>query len=254
MRREYIDSMKGKGFAEFTNACEELKNCKYVLAENKIAALLKSIADNKQLYSMFGAALYGFDYKTVFTDCVVGGSGFKLPSEPQKAIALVFRILIDIDSGKMPLPNFLEAYFYSESFNESYARFSLEIIAPFLTYCRMYFLKVDAQDAAFLEQDKEISQTYDDVNNKVRSDLRDEALVCVNTLLDVGEREISGIDGAEYMACLNGLIRAIKKNDSDDMISAFLGVKYAVAYFFGGDLSVSDSLKKLEYDIRHLTD
>lgn len=253
MRREYIDSMKGKGFGEFIRACEELKNCKYVLAENKITALLKSVADNKQLYSMFGAALYGFDYKTVFNDCVVG-SGFKLPSEPQKAIALVFRILIDIDSGNMPLPSFLEAYFYSESVNESYARFSLEILAPFLSYCRMYFVKAEAQGAAFLEQDRNMSQAYDDVNNKFREDMRDDALASVHELLDFGDKEMSGIELAEYRACLCGFIRAVKRNNGDDTISAFLGVKYAVAYFFKGNDEALDMLKRLDYAVRHLTD
>ena len=38
MRREYIDSMKAKGFGDFITACDELRSCKYILAENKIAA------------------------------------------------------------------------------------------------------------------------------------------------------------------------------------------------------------------------
>ena len=130
MRREYLDSMRADGLHEFIRACEELKNCKYVLAENKIAGLLKSIADNKQLYSMFGTIMYGFDYKRVFNACVAE-RGFALPLEKKKAIALVFRILLDIDGGKLPLKQFLEAYFYSEQINESFARFALEVVAPF---------------------------------------------------------------------------------------------------------------------------
>lgn len=254
MRREYIDSMNAKGFGEFINACEELKNCKYVLAENKIAALLKSIADNKQLYSMFGAALYGFDYKSAFSECVVNG-GFVLPNVPQKAIALVFRILVDIDSGKMPLANFLEAYFYSESLNESYARFGLEVVSPFLAYCRMLFVQADSQDNTLLSPENPISRAYDNVNDKFRADLRQNALECLNSLIDIADTAITGpIDKAEYIACLRGLIRAIKKSDYDDIISAFLGVKYAVAYFFTGNAAVTEIYKKLEYDIKHLND
>lgn len=252
MRREYIDSMKTSGFGEFVNACENLKNCKFVLAENKITALLKSIADNKQIYSMFGAALIDFEYKSVFTDCVVG-NGFSLPSDPKTAVALVFRILLDIDSGKMTLQNFLEAYFYSESINESFARFTLEVISPFETYCKMFFVRADAPEDLLTAND--IAQAYDNVNDKFREDLRNDALACVASLIDTAENAITGvIDRAEYSACLNGLTRAIKTREYDDIISAFLGVKYAVAYFFKSNKAVIDVYKKLEYDIKHMAE
>ncbi len=255
MRREYIDSMKGKGFGEFLNACEDLKNSKYVIAENKIAALLKSVADNRQLYSMFGAALYEFDYKRTFTECVVG-NGFTLPDEPKKAIALVFRILVDIDSGKMPLENFLQAYFYSESVNESFARFGLEIVAPFEAYCRMFFSRADSvNDNVPVFDDDKMQRAYEDVNTKFHRDLRDDALSCVAALIEIAETAIAGvIDRAEYIACLNGLTRCIKLRDYDDIISAFIGVKYAVAYFFKSDKSVIEIYKRLEHDIKHLSD
>lgn len=268
MRRDYIDNMKADGFGEFLNACEELKNCKYVIAENKIAAVLKSIADNKQLYSMFGAALYGFDYKTTFTGSV-GDSGFVLPSDPKTAIALVFRILLDIDSNIMPLRNFLEAYFYSESVNESYARFGLEVIAPFTAYCRSFFAQSDASVAAtigiptdnasgkaqYSAVDGKIAQAYENVNSKIYKDLKSDAASCLAILLEIADDTITGvIDRAEYTACLNGLVRALKTDNYDDIISAFLGVKYAVAYFFKSSKNVLDIYKKLEYDIKHLAD
>ncbi|MCM1367326.1 MAG: hypothetical protein NC184_00735 [Roseburia sp.] len=255
--------MRADGFGEFLNACEELKNCKYVIAENKIAAVLKSIADNKQLYSMFGAALYGFDYKTTFT-CCISDSGFVLPSDPKTAIALVFRILLDIDGNIMPLKNFLQAYFYSESINESFARFGLEVVAPFIAYCRAFFVQSDAAAASSLadgddgkaasgEVDGRIAQAYESVNSKMYKDLKTDASNCLSVLLEIAEDAITGIiDRAEYSACLNGLVRALKTDSYDDIISAFLGVKYAVAYFFKSNRNVIDIYKKLEYDIKHL--
>lgn len=245
MRRDYIDSMKSDGFGEFLTACEALRNCKFVVAENKISALLKAIADNKQLYSMFGVALYGFDYKTTFTECI-GSNVFSLPADTKKAIALVFRILLDIDAGKMSLQNFLEAYFYSVSINESYARFCLEIIAPFERYCRTLFAKAESlpNDSVPIRDDA-----------KVQSTLKTDARNCVATLMDIAENTITGvIDRAEFKACLNGLTRAIDTEDYDNVISAFLGVKYAVAYFFKSSKTVLEIYKKLEYDIKHLAD
>ncbi|MDE7464135.1 MAG: hypothetical protein K2M48_03805 [Clostridiales bacterium] len=245
MRRDYLDSMKADGFGEFLNACETLRNCKYIIADSKIAALLKSIADNKQLYSMFGAALYDFDYKPTFTECV-GGNMFALPTDPKTAIALVFRILMDIDSGKMPLRNFLEAYFYNESINESYARFGLEVISPFESYCRMFISQADTENA-------DMSQNYDNMSDKRRKDLKTDALACVAALIDYADTAINGVyDRAEYNACLNGLVRNLKSDETDGTISAYIGVKYAVAYFFKSNPDVNDIFKKLEYDIKHL--
>lgn len=251
MRRDYIETMKSDGFGEFLSACDSLKNCKYVIAEKKIAELLKSIADNKKLYSMFGSALYGFDYNLVFSECVSGGAFF-LPSDSKKAIALVFRILLDIDSGKTSFRNFLDAYFYSVSPNESYARFCLEVISPFESYCRIAFSQ---PDAFRLPKDSDAEQEYENVNGKFRADLKSDALNCVATLMEIANATITGvIDRAEFVACLNGLIKAIKADDYDNIISAFLGVKYAVAYFFKSSKSVIEIYKKLEHDIKHLAD
>ncbi len=252
MRREYLDSMKTSGFGEFVSACDDIRNSKFIFAKGKITALLKSVADNKQLYSMFGAALVDFDYKRVFASCV-NGSTFVLPQDPKTAIALVFRILMDIDDGAMPLQNFLEAYFYSESINESYARFVLEIIVPFETYCRMYFVRAAELPEDFLNDGDKLSQAYDEMGDKFREDLKADALACVEALIDIADSSITGIiDKAEYVACLNGLTRSIKTHDYDDIISSFLGVKYAVAYFFKTSKTVIDVYKKLEYDIKHL--
>lgn len=250
MRRNYLESMKSDGLGEFLSACDSLKNCKYVLAESKITALLKSIADNRQLYSMFAASLYGFDYNRTFSSCVGNGS-FILPADQKKAIALVFRILLDIDSGKIELRNFLEAYFYSAMINESYARFCLEIVAPFKSYCsNMYAQPIALQEITVKD---DANDAYEEVSGKFRADLKTDALNCVATLIDIADSAITGlIEREEYTACLNGLTRAINDEEYENIISAFLGVKYAVAYFFKSSKTVTDIYKKLEYDIKHI--
>ncbi len=267
MRRDYIESMKSGGLDEFIAACEDLKNSKYVIAENKIAAVLKSIADNRDLYTMFGSALYGFDYQSTFASCV-GGSYFTLPSDAQKAVALVFRILLDIDSGRLSLANFLEAYFYSESINESYARFCLELITPFETYCRVLMsrpavpppiMREKPSDAENIKEvgsvETVVSETYNDVNNKFTESLKNDAFDCLKTLSDFGASAIVGvIDRDEFEACLDGLARSIRSGDNKYIISSFLGVKYAVSYFFKSTKTVIDVYKKLEFAVKRLTD
>lgn len=252
MRRDYLESMKADGLGEFLTACGNLKNCKFVVAETKIAALLKAIADNKQLYSMFSAALYGFDYKQAFSDCICTG-GFALPTEPKKAIALVFRILLDIDTGKMSLQKFLEAYFYSVSLNESFARFCLEVVTPFETYCKTTYMRADAllNDMPEHEQMK----AYEKINSEQKNGLKSDAVKCVATLIEIADTAITGaMDRAEFNACLKGLIRAINADDRDNTISSFVGVKYAVSYFFRSSRSVLEIFKQLEHDVKNIVD
>lgn len=252
MRRDYIESMKTDGLGEFITACNNIKNCKFVVAENKIAALLKAIADNKQLYSMFSAALYGFDYKQVFADCI-GTGGFVLPTEPKKAIALVFRILLDIDTNKMSLQNFLEAYFYSVSLNESYARFCLEVIAPFETYCKTSFMRADAL-LNDIPQDEQL-KAYEKINSEQKNGLKSDAIACLATLIEIGDETLTvPMDRAEFNACLKGLVRALNSDDRDNIISAFVGVKYAVAYFFKSSRSILEIFKKLDHDVKTIVD
>lgn len=250
MRRDYIETMQAVGYGEFLTACESLKNCKYVIAESKITALLKSIADNKQLYMLFGKVLYGFDYSAVFSECVYNGL-FALPDDPKTAVALVFRILLDIDSGKMSLRSFLEAYFYSVSINESYARFCLEVVSPFESYCRTLLAGAETDEKSDVEPEVD----DDDAKNNKCEMLKNDALACIATLLQIADSVISGvIDRAEFTACLGGLTRAIESDDFKNAIPAFLGVKYAIAYFFKSSKNVLDIFKRLEFDIKHLTD
>ena len=247
----YLDSMSASGLDDFLLACDNIKNCKYVLAETRIAALLKTIADNRQLYSMFAAALYGFDYTKSFSDCIVGSS-FVLPSEPKIAVAVVFRVLLDIDSGKMPLQKFLEAYFSGETVNESYARFTLEVITPFETYCKMLYAKAEQSPSGVFDEQE--AQMYDDDSAKLDEKLRTDARMCVAALMDIAEQTIDGsVDRDEFLACVKGLKRALDADNEDNIISAFLGVKYAVSYFFKSSDTVAAIFKKLDYDIKHLS-
>lgn len=262
MRREIIDSMQARGFGEFIAACDNLRNCKYVIAESKITALLKSIADNKQLYSLFASTLDGFDYNKVFYECVsVSDRMFVLPNDYKNAIALVFRLLLDIDNGKIKLESFLAAYFAPGSLNEEFARFGLEIIAPFEAYCKMYFsqnpeladadvkLPGQTQGSNFLQAPAPPPQ------EKLDEELKKDALFCVSELTDVGNDAINSIvDRREYSACLDGLARALRSYGYNDIVSAFIGVKYAVMYFFASKSEVIDIFKKLEYDIKHISD
>ncbi len=264
MRRDIIDGMNSSGFEEFFAACDELRNCKYVIAESKITALLKAIADNRQIYAMFASALKGFDYNKVFYECVSASDRmFVLPNDYKNAIALVFRILLDMDNGKIKLETFLEAYYSPGSVNEEYARFGLEIVAPFAAYCKMYFAQnADAADTSLLELAPARRQNGTNLlqsapppqTDGLDETLKKDALDCIIKLTDIGNDSINNFaDRREYSVCLDGLSRALRLYGYDDIVSAFIGVKYAVLYFFSAMPDILAVYKKLEYDVKHLS-
>lgn len=127
---------------EFANACESFLSSKYIVADTKIAPILKSIAKSKYLYALFSELLKGFDYETEFKTATSRGE-FSLPIEHEIAVALVFRILVDIDSGALPYSEFLANNFKSDSASEEFARFCLEAVKPFEEFTKEIFNEVD---------------------------------------------------------------------------------------------------------------
>lgn len=251
MRREYIDSMKSDDFSEFISACEGLKNCKYIIAEAKITELLKTIADNKQVYSMFGVALFGFDYSAAFSEAIKNG-GFTLPADRKTAIALVFRLLLDIDNREKPLNNFLEAYFYSETLNEAYARFALEVIVPFESYCKSIYAQTD-HDVVETAIKEATEESHEKLRSEMHNGLKEDALKCVEKLVDFADSNMENIiDRAECIACLRNLSHCLNTRDYDEIISTFIGVKYTVLHFFKTDNTVIAIYEQLENDIKKL--
>lgn len=128
--------------SEFANACESLLSSKYIVADTKIAPILKSIAKSKYLYALFSELLKGFDYEKEYATATERGE-FSLPFEHDIAVALVFRILVDIDSGVLPYSEFLDSNFKSDSASEEFARFCLEAVKPFEEFTKEIFNEVD---------------------------------------------------------------------------------------------------------------
>lgn len=120
----------------FFDACNEMIQGRFILSDIKISKILKSIANSEVLYNLFAKVLMDFKFKEEFenakTNTKVNGGYFALPDDKQKAIALVFCLLLEVDNQKMNLQNFVNDYFYSpEGYNISYSNFSLSILVPF---------------------------------------------------------------------------------------------------------------------------
>ena len=258
MRNNMPSKSKTEEIEEFLLACNALENCKYVVSDSKLRELFKTFADSRYLYGMIANVLYGFNYAQAFNESVANGI-FELPRDAKKAVALVFRLLWDIDAGKTPFGAFLETYYRGVDLSDAFELFCSEVIKPFKMYCCMLLSASDTTVAKAADPAARTAQSgeYTDTKGAVRpvSGARSDALNCITALAEIGNSILTGaIDRDEYGICLKGLVRALNGDSYEDIVSSLLGVKYATAYFFRASAEVAEIYKKLAYDIKHLND
>jgi hypothetical protein len=125
---------------EFTAACNELIKGKFVLADIKIAKILKTIANSEDIYNLLEECMINFNYRHEIGKCFVKsgveGKQFTLPPESFKLIPLVFCLLVSLDSKTADLNEFLNTQFPAViGQNEKYTQFANVVINPSATPC-----------------------------------------------------------------------------------------------------------------------
>ncbi|MDY6367020.1 MAG: hypothetical protein SPL13_00665 [Clostridia bacterium] len=129
-KREELDA--------FILRADELISSKYILADVKIVNLLKSIAASDTIVALFKNCLTDFDYYKATKEYLVkssmadGKGEFITPPSSKELLAFIFNILMDIDSGKIKLAEFIDVYFYEDgSMYSGYQAFLKSMIVPF---------------------------------------------------------------------------------------------------------------------------
>jgi hypothetical protein len=92
----------------FLERCDEFIDSKYILADVKLASLLKSIASSDTLLALFQNCLNGFDYYgaqkryLVKNPHVTSDKGeFVLPPNSRELLAFIFTTLVEIDGKRI---------------------------------------------------------------------------------------------------------------------------------------------------------
>lgn len=120
----------------FLDACDGLIAGTYREADVGISQVLRCLAESEDLKGLFNAVTEEFDYaqsRSFYLRDLPNGKGtVYLPSGRVDALAFVFCLLAEIDSGVVKFRDFLLRYFYVDgSFTASYALFADRIIRPF---------------------------------------------------------------------------------------------------------------------------
>ncbi|MBR5226568.1 MAG: hypothetical protein IKV69_00675 [Clostridia bacterium] len=118
-------------------SCNDIINGKFILAYNKISALLKNLTASKDVYNLLATHLNNFDFEREFSRAQLRSAKektkFVLPEAPDKILPFVFCVLVNINNHTIDLDQFITEFFPSENGNhaEEFQRFAKEIILPF---------------------------------------------------------------------------------------------------------------------------
>lgn len=144
----------------FYKACSDMKSSKFILAETKISAILRSIVNSPELVSIVSDALAGFNFSTEFNKIQVKNElrrvNLVLPADQQKLVAIVFSLLSEIDAHRLDFHDFIYSYFDAggSPLVECFGRFVSTIIIPFRnTLCELAGFEVPSTNEA--EDDEE---------------------------------------------------------------------------------------------------
>lgn len=125
--------MEDKTIENFLVSCQDLIDCKFLVAEYKLQKMLQDLANASEVCSLVGECLEQFNREREFAKAFVqDGHGdylFVLPDEEYKIIALVFCTLMDIDAKKIDFTDFVKRFFGKNE--DAYGSFVKEMIAPF---------------------------------------------------------------------------------------------------------------------------
>ncbi len=129
----------------FLERCDELVDSKYIIADVKLANLLKSVACSETLLALFKNCLADFDYygaqKKYFVKNPHMSSDkgeFVLPPNSRELLAFIFTTLVELDSKHIDLGEFLIKYFYVDgSYSASYDAFITSMVKPFKNTVKM---------------------------------------------------------------------------------------------------------------------
>ena len=188
---------------DFINSCNDFIDGKFILADIKIAKLLKLITNSPSLYDLIAECMINYDFQKEYDSVKIseGNSCFTLPKETHKIIPFVFCLLVEIDSKRLNFNEFLKTQFpYANNQNEEYAAFSKNVIIPFRnSIANVFDIEIEQKDYSqedTTEDNDIIDQKLQQRNNlesenKMQDDKTEHNTIIIQNITQVTSQEDS---------------------------------------------------------------
>lgn len=201
---------------QFNLACEDFIAGKYILANVKVKALMKSINESEKLTDLVSYCLDGFDFTIAFRESIVVG-GLQLPKDNKSIVAYCFNVLYNLDEGTITFLDFLNKYFVSSktSGGEEFKLFTNTIIEPFKMAINNEYKNLYEMTSS------------DDYQNNLYHKLANVAEVNLNSLEGLKLKEI---EKEELQLLLFSIKQVSEKNNRKLIYALMVGMDYFVKY------------------------
>lgn len=240
--------MQNQEVQNFLDACDELINCKFLVAEYKITKLLQTIAGSSDICSLISECLQSYNRDREFARTYIqdGHGEFVcvMPTEEYKIVALVFCTLADIDNKKIDFTDFIKRFFGNSE--NPYQAFIETMIIPFKSLISEAFVsgyneKENKEDEK--EQNFENYETSEEVENIEQEDkFETSTKIAVQILSELEDlRESQLVADARNVA--TSIIKTANLRDECVLMALAASLRY-----------MSKGLKSIKFLVRELCD
>jgi len=253
----------------FLERADELIDSKYILADIKIANLLKSIALSDTLLALFKNCLADFDYfeaqkkYLVKNQYLAADKGeFILPPNSRELLAFIFTTLVDIDAKRIDMSAFLSKYFYVDgSFASAYDAFITAMIKPFKNSVKMLMESVIdgklqdpvealCEEEARREREKAEQEEKAAKEKELLEKTYGASLKAIREFLVEDKQKVRASkkkDKEDMLLVVDMLANVLESEDKDAIEYAFVAYRYVAKahriLFFGRVKKISKLLK-----------
>ena len=210
---------KPEDVASFKSAADELIGSKFILAEKRISELLKTIAENPGLLALFKTALQGYNYSVEFNKSRTASKGkvmLVLPKNQARKIAYIFCLLMEFDTKKRNLKQFLDEYYYMPQPNASFTAWAKDMITVFKDVTEYLYLN-----------GIETLLDDEDVNYSLRKQVK-EILGNVNSII-VRSDEIGTDTKRDLFVILSAIENSLTPTKADCLGALVIGLRYVIS-------------------------
>ena len=255
----------------FLERVDDFIESKYILADIKIVNVLKAIASSDTLLALFKNCLADFDYweaqkKYLAKSQYLGENKgeFIMPPNSRELLSFVFSVLLDIDSKRIILGDFISKYFYVDgSCSSAYDAFVTAMVKPFKNTVKMLVERVidgnlqDPIDAFKQEEERRAreKEEREDTQRRESELLKKTYGVSVKAIKQVlledkqkvKEKNFSDKEKEDMTLIIDMLANVIESEDKDAITYAFTAYKYLVKSkpltFFGRNKIMTEYVK-----------
>lgn len=213
----------------FNFLCDELLNSKFIVAEIKITKMLKFIANSDVFVEEFEKCLEEFNYEFEYQKAKVPTTDpekhsrydFLLPIEATKKVALIFRILYDIDTKRLDLHNFIREFYVAgdEPFS-GFQSFLEKIIKPFKNNINYLITGVEAipeVEVVPIKEDMKLEERYlIDIAEIIKK---------IHQIIESSDKELKNGQKEEMLIVANGFANSLLTLNPEQILVCWVGLK-----------------------------